>query len=354
VAVLYLALPPMKVMEGYDRPDLQLGVQQVALVKAVTAVQPNTVVVLNAGAPVEMAEWLEGCAAVLVAWMNGQAGGGAVADVLFGRVNPSGKLAETFPLRLMDTPAYLSYPGEHGAVRYGEGIFIGYRYYEAKEVPTQFPFGFGLSYTSFAYTNLQLSAQRFRDVDGLSLSVDVTNTGKVAGKEIVQVYVHDRQSKLMRPPKELKAFKKVELQSGETESVTFSLGTRAFAYYHPSYQQWVAEPGEFDILVGASSADIRLQQVVTLESTVQLPCILNRASTLREWLDDPRGRQVPLIQQTIAQMDAMFDGAEELGLDPKGFMLDMPLVDMLNFQGDALPAAPDQIVDGLLAQVHGK
>ncbi len=153
VALLYLSLPATKESEGYDRPDLDLTSQQIALIKAVTAVQPNTVVILNNGAPVVMSEWIDGTAAVLEAWMMGQAGGGAIADVLYGKVNPSGKLAETFPLKLVDTPAYINYPGENGAVRYGEGIFIGYRYYDAKEMPVLFPFGYGLSYTTFDYNN---------------------------------------------------------------------------------------------------------------------------------------------------------------------------------------------------------
>jgi beta-glucosidase len=161
VALLYIALPTFKESEGYDRPDLDLTEQQVALIQAVTAVQPNTVVILNNGAPVVVRDWIDGTAAVLEAWMMGQAGGGAIADVLFGRVNPSGKLAETYPVKLADTPAYLNFPGENGVVRYGEGLFIGYRYYDSKEVPTQFPFGFGLSYTTFAYSKPQVSAATF-------------------------------------------------------------------------------------------------------------------------------------------------------------------------------------------------
>jgi beta-glucosidase len=252
VALLYLALPASKESEGYDRPDLDLTQHQIALIKAVAKVQPNTIVILNSGAPVVMGDWIDGTAAVLEAWMMGQAGGGAIADVLFGKVNPSGKLAETFPNRLVDTPAFINYPGENGEVRYGEGIFIGYRYYDAKQVPVEFPFGYGMSYTTFAYQNPQVSAKTFRDVDGLTVSVDVTNTGKLAGKEIVQVYVHDRKSRLVRPPKELKGFVKVELRPGETKTVSVDLDFRAFAYYHPGYKQWVAEDGEFDILIGAA------------------------------------------------------------------------------------------------------
>jgi len=358
VALLYIALPESKESEGYDRPDIDLTPQQVALIKAVTAVQPRTVVILNNGAPVAMGDWIGGAAAVLEAWMMGQAGGGAIADVLYGRVNPSGKLAETFPLRLADTPAYLNFPGENGEVRYGEGLFIGYRYYDARQIPVQFPFGHGLSYTAFAYGNPKVSTTSFRDVDGVTVSVDVTNTGKVAGKEIVQVYVHDHKSGLVRPPKELKAFAKVALKPGETKTVSLHLDFHAFAYYHPAYRQWITEDGEFDLLIGASSADIRCTQTVTLKSTLKLPSLLDRESTLRDWLEDPRGRQVfePLFQQISAQMQATFggEGSEGIGMEVLGFLMDMPLLDVLEFQGNALPAAPEEMVAELLAQVHGK
>ena len=269
MAVLYIALPTFKESEGYDRPDLDLTEQQIALIKAVAKVQPKTVVVLNNGAPVAMSDWIDGVAAVLEAWMMGQAGGAAIADVLFGKVNPCGKLAETFPLKLSDTPAHINWPGGAGEVRYGEGLFIGYRYYDAKEMPVLFPFGYGLSYTTFAYSNAKVSAETFKDVDGLTVTVDVTNTGNVAGKEIVQVYVHDQKSGLVRPQKELKGFAKVELQPGETKTVSIQLDFRAFAYYHPEYKQWITEDGEFDILIAASAADIRHTLTVTLESTLQ-------------------------------------------------------------------------------------
>ncbi len=360
VALLYIALPTYKESEGYDRPDLDLTEQQVALIQAVTAVQPNTVVILNNGAPVVVRDWIDGTAAVLEAWMMGQAGGGAIADVLFGRVNPSGKLAETYPVKLADTPAYLNFPGENGVVRYGEGLFIGYRYYDSKEVPTQFPFGFGLSYTTFAYSQPQVSATHFRDVDGLTVSVDVTNTGAVAGKEVVQVYVHDQVARLVRPYKELKGFAKVELQPGETKTVTIPLNFRAFAYYDPAHGQWVTENGDFDILIGASAEDIRCTVSVTLESTLQLPSVLHRESTIRAWLEDPSGKVAfePMYQQMMSHLTRVFggddgDGSDTIGMDTAGFMLDMPLLSILHFQEDALTQPADDIVDLLLAQVHG-
>ena len=255
VALLFIGLPTFKESEGYDRSDLELTEQQVKLIKAVTAVQPKTVVVLNSGSAVTMSDWIAETAAVLEAWMMGQAGGGAIADVLFGKVNPSGKLAETFPLRLEDTPAYINYPGDGQQVRYGEGIFIGYRYYDYKKVPVLFPFGYGLSYTTFAYSNPRVSASTFQDTDGLTVFVDVTNTGKLAGKEIVQVYVHDQKARLVRPIKELKGFAKVYLEPGQTKTVSIPLDFHSFAYYHPSFNQWITEDGEFDILIGASSRE---------------------------------------------------------------------------------------------------
>ncbi len=358
VALIYAALPGFKESEGYDRPDLDLTPQQVALIKAVSAAQPQTVVILNNGSAVTMSEWIDGVAAVLEAWMMGQAGGGAIADVLFGAVNPSGKLAETFPLKLADTPAHINFPGENGAVRYGEGLFIGYRYYDAKETPVLFPFGHGLSYTTFAYSNPRLSASEITDQDTLTVWVDVTNTGPVTGKEVAQVYVHDRQSSLRRPYKELKGFAKIALQPGETKTVTIALDFRAFAFYHPGYKEWIAEDGVFDILIGASAADIRLSQTVTLRATRDLPCLLNRESTVREWLNDRRGRPVfePVYQAMRARMGATFgadNDPEHIGMDMMDFMMEMPLLSLLYFQQKDLPQPADQLVDNLLRQARG-
>lgn len=351
VALLYIGLPPFKESEGYDRPDIDLTEQQVALIKAVTAVQPKTVVLLNNGSAVAMSDWIDGVSAVLEAWMMGQAGGGAIADVLFGKVNPGGKLTETFPLKLSDTPSHINFPGESGQVRYGEGIFVGYRYYDEKDIPVLFPFGYGLSYTTFAYSNLTVSAETFNDVDGLTVSLDVTNTGDVAGKEIVQVYVHDHEARLRRPQKELKGFVKVALEPGETKTVSVTLDSRAFAYWDPRYQDWIAESGKFDILVGSSSADIRLTATVTLESTQQLPSLINRNSTLGEWLTDPAGMAVltPLLQQVQEQMPV--DNAT-LGVDFFNMLRDMPLTKIFGWFAGSLPVDPDTLVDQLVAQVH--
>jgi beta-glucosidase len=205
--------------------------------------------------------WLDRVAAVLQAWYPGQECGNAIADVLFGDVTPSGKLPQTFPKRLEDNPAYINYPGENGRVRYGEGIFVGYRYYEKKKVEPLFPFGFGLSYTSFAYDNLRLSTDVLAPGERLTVSVDVTNTGQRAGQEVVQLYVHDVASKLARPPKELKGFAKVALAPGETKTLTLALDRDALAYWNDAKQAWVAEAGEFEVLFGSSSQDMRARHV---------------------------------------------------------------------------------------------
>ncbi len=361
VALLFVALPIFKESEGYDRLDLDLTAQQVALIRAVGKAQPKTVVILNNGAAVAMSAWIDDVAAVLEGWMMGQAGGGAIADILFGQVNPSGKLAETLPLRLADTPAYIHWPGGNHEVHYGEGLFIGYRYYDAKDAAVQFPFGFGLSYTSFAYSHLTTSAVNFKDVDGLTVTADVTNTGKLAGKETVQVYVHDRQSGLVRPPKELKGFAKVELQPGETKTVSIHLDFRAFAYYHPAYKQWIAEDGDFDILVGASAADIRCRATVTLHSSVELPCILDKESTVREWMADPRGKVVlgPTMAEIEAHIRKSFGGEERYGgestrgRDIMTMVEDMPLTSALMIRPMGLPKPAEEWVDDLLRQAHG-
>lgn len=359
VAIVFIALPSYKESEGYDRTDLDLTEQQLALIEAVSAVQPKTVVILNNGAPVVMSAWLDKVSAVIEGWMMGQAGGAALADVLFGRVNPSGKLAETFPLKLADTPAYLNWPGETGQVCYGEGLFIGYRYYDQKEMPVQFPFGFGLSYTRFAYSNVRVSAAQFKDVDGVTVQVDVTNTGAMAGKEIVQVYVHDQNSSLIRPQKELKGFAKVPLEPGETKTASIFLDFRAFAFYHPEYRLWITEDGDFDLLVGSSSADIRATLPVNLQSTVNLPFILDEDSTVKEWLDDLRSKTV--LMQFMAQMDeesqkVFAEGTEgeqnSIGMNTWDSMIDMPLMSVLMFAREKLPVTPEELVASLLAQAR--
>ncbi len=239
---------------------------------------------------------------------------------------------------------------------YGEGLFIGYRYYDTKAAPVQFPFGHGLSYTTFSYSEPRTTSTHFKDTDGITISVDVTNTGDVPGKEVVQVYVHDQRSALVRPFKELKGFVKVALNPGETRTVSIPLDFRSFAYYHPAHEQWITEDGDFDILIGASSADIRHRIVVHLQSSLKLAHKLDSNSTVREWLEDSRGRAIlePVVKKLVEQMSiAMSNGEytdETIAATMNNFM-DMPLYVVFNYLERLLPMLPEKMMDYLIAKI---
>lgn len=244
--------------EGYDRQtmDLPKDGNQDRLIAAVAKANPRTVVVNQSGTPVTM-PWANDVPAIVQAWYQGQEAGNALADVLLGLANPSGKLPVTFPKRLEDNPAYHNWPGEHRRVVYGEGIYIGYRHYERAKIEPQFAFGHGLSYTTFAYGKPTISSSILTEDDSLTVSVPVTNTGSRAGKESVQLYIRDPKSRLPRPDKELQAFGKVDLEPGQTKVVDLKINKYSFGYYDTSLSGWIAEEGEFEAVVGASSADIK-------------------------------------------------------------------------------------------------
>lgn len=286
VAVVFAGLPDRYESEGYDRTHLSIPANQIRLIEEISAVQNNVVVILLNGAPVEM-PWLGSAKAVLEGYLGGQAVGGAVADLLFGETNPSGKLAETFPEKLHDNPSYLFFPGEGDRVEYREGLYVGYRYYESKKVKPLFPFGYGLSYTTFEYTGIQIDRKEMKDTDTVNVHVTVKNTGARAGKEIVQLYVKDSQSTVNRPDKELKGFVKVYLQPGEEKTVTITLNHRSFAYYNVGLKDWHVESGEFEILVGSSSANIALRDAVHVQSTVALKPVITRNTILGDIMRNP-------------------------------------------------------------------
>jgi len=256
LVVVCAGLTDMHEIDGVDRQHLRLPAGHAALIQRLAAAHQKVVVVLSNGSPVEM-PWLGDVPAILEGYLGGQAGAGAIADILTGRVNPSGKLAETFPLQLEDTPAQ-PYPGGPATVEYRESLYVGYRWYDTAKVEVLFPFGYGLSYTTFAYSDLVVK----RDDAIVAVTFKVKNTGAVFGKEIAQLYVRDVQSTVFRPDKELKGFAKVELQPGQETEVTLTLGRRAFGYYDVGNRDWVVEAGDFEILVGASSRDIRLSALL--------------------------------------------------------------------------------------------
>jgi len=309
VAVVFVGLPDSYESEGYDRKHMRMPDSHEKLIEAVAKVQPNILVVLHNGSPIEM-PWVGRVQGVLEAYLSGQAVGAATIDILFGKVSPSGKLAETFPLKLKDNPSYLFYIGEKDVVEYREGIFVGYRYYDKKEMPVLFPFGHGLSYTTFSYANLTVDSKALDDTQSLRVTVDVTNTGKVAGKEVVQLYVTPSdQGIAIRPDKELKGYEKVALNPGETTTVTFILDKRSFAYYNTTIHDWFVEDGSYGIEIGASSRDIRCQEQVSMTSTVKLPIEFNLNSIIGDIMEDPQG--VNLIIPFLKGLEDIFGKEEE-------------------------------------------
>ena len=277
VAVLFIGLTDEYETEGNDRKHMQLPPLHNRLVNEVSKVNPNVVVVLAGGAAFEL-PWADRVPAILHSHLCGQAGGSATVDILFGDVNPCAKLAETYPMVLADVPSTNYFPGTVVSVEYREGIYVGYRYYDKANVGVRFPFGYGLSYTTFEYSDLALSAGSIKDTDTLTVSFQVKNTGGVDGAEIAQVYVADVDSTIYRAPKELKGFRKIFLKAGEEKTVSVTLDKRAFAYYNVALGDWHVESGEFKILVGASSRDIRLEGSVEVQSTVEAEIPDYRAS----------------------------------------------------------------------------
>lgn len=336
VAVLFVGLPDAYESEGYDRKHMSLPESHNALIQAVTAVQSNCVIVLHNGSPVEM-PWINNTKAILEAYLAGQAVGAAVVDLLFGAVNPSGKLAETFPIKLEDNPSYLFYIGEKDTVEYREGVFVGYRYYDKKKMDVQFPFGHGLSYTSFAYSNLKIEKASILDTDSVQVSVDVTNTGDVAGKEVVQLYVNPSDKGIaIRPIRELKGYEKIALEPKETKTVVFTLSKRAFAYYHVGLKDWFVETGAYGIEVGASSRDIRVSGSIQVTSTIVIPTVYHLNSTIGDLMEDEKASQA--IAPFVKAMDALFGGDEDdagsdaITMEMKLAMIkDLPIRNLISF-----------------------
>jgi beta-glucosidase len=250
--------------EGFDVKTMDLPAGQDDLIEAVEKANPRTIVVLNTGDPVTMTKWIDKTAALVEMWYGGQAGGHALASILFGDANPSGKLPVSFPKAFADSPASGYYPGENLKVDYAEGIYVGYRYFDTKNVEPLFPFGFGLSYTTFDYSDLKVMADRVAGKEP-TVTLKVKNTGTRAGGEVVQLYVHDGHSKIDRPIRELKRFQRIELQPGQTKIVNFLLDRAAFSYWSPEKKDWVTDPGTFEVQVGASSRDIRLHAPLELK-----------------------------------------------------------------------------------------
>lgn len=339
IAVVFAGLPDSFESEGEDRFTLDMPKAQNRLIEAVAEVQPNTVVVLHAGAPVVM-PWRAKVKAILLAYLCGEGAGEAESNLLFGETCPSGKLAETFPLKLSDNPSYINFPGEEGVVQYKEDVFIGYRYYDKKEMDVAYPFGYGLSYTAFEYDELRLDKKKLKDTDTLTVSCKVTNTGAVPGKETVQLYVEPVGSMARRPVRELKGFEKIALMPGESRMVTFELDKRSFAYYNTKIADWYVQSGEYRIQAAASSRDIRLEDTVMVESTTVLPVDYTNSMTVGKLIEEEQGRQfivkalmkfMHLTEAEIEEQPDVKECPERIEQTIQNTMLGMPLSALVTY-----------------------
>jgi len=328
--LVFLGLPGEDESEGFDRTHINLPANQLVLLHALADVHDRLIVILANGGAVRVSTWEDRVAAILECWLSGQAAGGAAVDLLLGVANPSGKLAETIPIRLQDNSSYLNFPGEEGTVNYGEGVFIGYRAYDKLVQPVSYPFGFGLSYTTFRIDDVNVSvAGSVADEDlAVTVTASVTNTGQRAGAEVVQVYVEDVEVSVARPLHELKGFMRVDLEPGETKQVSCQLDQRAFAFWSRRFQQWVVESGEFIIAVGSSSRDLVATEAITIDAP-RLSLPLGPDSTLHEWLEDERGREL-LTKRDVRLLQ-----------DPELIKVigTMPMETLAAFQGMALSHA---------------
>ena len=345
VAVLFLGLATAQESEGFDRTTIDLPAEQVELAKAVAAANPSTVAVLSHGGVLRLGPLAEAVPAILDGALLGQAGGGAIADVLFGAVNPSGRLAETVPVRIQDTPSYLNFPGEHSHVLYGEGIFAGYRWYDARELDVTYPFGHGLSYTTFGYSDLRLDARE----DHIEVRVTVTNTGDRAGREVVQVYAGLPESAVARPPAWLAGFTTIELEAGEQGEARISVRDDDLAYWDRRVSRFVVEGGDYGIAVGSSSRDLRLTGSVRVEGDdVRVPLTLE--SSIAEVLGHPVAG--PLVAEGFAgQFPTPGDGADDtLGVDFYDLISSAPVGRMVSFSGGAITR---EQLEALLKHANG-
>lgn len=333
VAVIFAGLPDIFESEGYDRKHMHMPKCQDALIAAIAAVQPNTVVVLHNGSPVEC-PWAKKVAAILEMYLGGQGVGEACDQLLWGEVNPSGHLAETFPLRLQDNPSYLNFPGDGKKVHYAEDTYVGYRYYDSKEIPVRWAFGHGMSYTTFTYSNLKLSSETMDDASTLTINVDVTNAGFRAGKEVVQLYVSDLNGTVGRPVKELKGFQKVYLIPGETKTVTLKITARDLSYWHEDLGNWYAPSGKYGVLIGRASDEIFLTASVAFSTQKVLPIVITSSTTMGELLSD--FRTAPVIRQMLGQMGGVYTSPTD-NVDPsqktmiESMMTALPLKSLVSF-----------------------
>ncbi|EGL18594.1 MULTISPECIES: glycoside hydrolase family 3 C-terminal domain-containing protein [unclassified Paenibacillus] len=349
MAVLFVGQPEYAESEMHDLDGIELPLHQIKLIEAVSAVQPKCIVITSSGTALAMRPWVHHVPGILHSWLTGQGSGRAIAEILFGRINPSGKLSETFPVKLSDNPSHMRIRGENGKLYYREGLFIGYRYYDKKEIAPQFPFGHGLSYTTFAYSNLKA----VQNGGTVKVTFSVENTGAMYGKEVVQLYVHDEECKWVRPEKELKAFAKLALHPGQKKDVSFTLEERDLAYYNTKYNKWVAETGYFQFALGSSSRDIRIRERVYCDFGKEV-IALHKFSLLSDWLGNPTAKSV--LVESLEEMNAHVSDKVYLNEEFVGFWGDFPVIKIFQMFGQSWLAdtSPDQLLDQLIQSFEHK
>ncbi|HHV10800.1 MAG TPA: glycosyl hydrolase [Clostridiales bacterium] len=337
--VIFTGVPEADESEGVDRKTLNLPKDQEALILEIAKIQQNIIIVLHNGSAVAM-PWINNVKAVLEVYLGGEAVGLATADLLYGEANPCGRLAETFPLRIEDTPTYPYYDVENDDVLYREGVLVGYRYYETMKKPVLFPFGYGLSYTKFSYSDLTLDKDEMDDTEAVAVKVTVTNTGKFEGKEVIQLYVSGKTQGIIRPERELRAFDKINLAPGESKEVVFKLDKRAFAYWNTTFHEWHVSTGDYQIQIGASASDILLEKRIHVRSTSRKRPRFSVHTPMGQMMGYPEAAAI--IQDCFKTLfggnEAEADGQKKEGaMTPdvmSSFMDEIPLRSLLSFNKD--------------------
>lgn len=346
LAILFVGTSKFSDSEDIDNSDINLPENQVKLIKEISKVQKDVIVILSNGSPVSISSWSKYADTILEAWLGGQASGGAIADILFGIVNPCGKLSSTFPVNLSDIPTYLDYIDSENNLEYKEGIFVGYRYYDNKNIHAEFPFGFGLSYTNFDYSDLILSKDVVKDTDTFEVKLKIKNTGKYFGKEIVQLYIKNLVSTSPKAEKELKAFTKLSLYPGEEKEVSFTLNTSIFSHYDTVTHNWVIESGPYEILIGKSCRDIILSKGVYIQSSFVPKAIYAENTLIGDFLENPKAQAtIEPIVENVAHDIMPNDDSEQLLL----FIKNTPIRKLIAISNGAFTR---EMLDDLLKSVN--
>lgn len=357
VAVVFAGLPDNFESEGYDRKHLNLPDCQNELIDKIAEVQENVIVVLHNGSPVLM-PWKDKVKGILEAYLGGQAVGRAVVNILYGKANPCGRLPETFPVRIEDTPSYLTYGKGNDHAYYQEGIFVGYRYYTSVGREVLFPFGYGLSYTEFTYSDLELDKKEMLDNEVLTVYVKVKNTGNMTGKEVIQLYVSPEEGDVVRPIRELRGFDKIELAPGEEKTVTFTLDMRAFSYWNTEIHDWFVTAGEYHIQIGKNAQKMVLEETVQVKGTKMIPKTYSLNTCLGELMRDEKAQAVmgqfmtEMAQETGAvEMQTQQENSESGAVNADmmaAMMEEMPLRQLLSF----VPGMKREMLEQLLAALN--